>query len=106
MGSNDVFVSVAGGLKITEPAVDLAVMTAIVSSLLNKPVNSKMIVAGEVGLSGEIRTISMADRRVAEAKRMGFEIFVLPKSNCDLPDKGKIKLNGVEDIQSALESIL
>lgn len=106
MGTNDVFVSVAGGLKITEPAVDLAVMTAIVSSLLNKPVNSKMIVAGEVGLSGEIRTISMADRRVAEAKRMGFEMFVLPKSNCDLPHDNKMKLNPVMDIQKALESIL
>ena len=106
MATHDVFVSVAGGLKLTEPAIDLAVMTAIVSSLLNKPVDVKTLIVGEVGLSGEVRAVSMADRRIAEASRMGFDMMYLPANNKNDLNKSDSSITGVEDIQSALEMII
>jgi DNA repair protein RadA/Sms len=106
MGQNDVFVSIAGGLRVNEPALDLPIIVAIVSSLLNKPLDSKLMVIGEVGLSGEVRGITMIDRRVTEAQRLGFKTLVIPNSNREqLPEKSK-EIVGVSGIQSAIDLVL
>jgi DNA repair protein RadA/Sms len=106
ISSRDVFVSVAGGLKLSEPALDLPVLIAIASSLLGKPVDSDLLAVGEVGLSGEVRPITMIDRRVNEASKLGFTKVILPQANVEqVPDCG-VTLTGVSDLQSALDAIL
>lgn len=91
MSSCDAYVNVAGGMKINEPALDLAIVTAILSSYRNRSLSSKTIVFGEVGLTGEVRAVSMAEQRVMDAKKMGYEICVLPQVN-----KEHIKMNGIQ----------
>lgn len=103
MGGNDVFVSVAGGMRLTEPATDLAVMTAIVSSLRDLPIDSKTVIIGEVGLSGEVRGIGLADRRVAEAAKLGFSKSIIPESNCKGIEITDIANQGVKTLEEALE---
>ncbi|RKX19243.1 MAG: DNA repair protein RadA [Candidatus Zixiibacteriota bacterium] len=106
MATHDVFVSIAGGLKLSEPALDLPIMVAIISSLLNKPVAPDTVVTGEVGLSGEVRGVSMMDRRIIEAEKMGFKKVLLPSVNkIQIPSK-KIVLNGVVNVQDAIEQVL
>ncbi len=106
MSTHDVFVSVAGGLRLSEPSLDLPVMTAIASSLLNRTVDFRTIVVGEVGLSGEVRGVTMIDQRLKEAARMGFETMVLPQANLSQIGERPIELTPVTDIQSALELVL
>lgn len=103
MGNNDVFVSVAGGLKLTEPVIDLSVMVAIVSSLLNKPIANDSILIGEVGLSGEVRGVTMIEQRINEAKNMGFSTVIAPEANSDRFVSNKIKVIGVSELQQALD---
>jgi len=106
LGDCDAYVNVAGGMRITEPALDLAIVTAILSSFRNITIGSKTIMFGEVGLTGEIRAVNMADQRVVEAAKMGFETCILPQAN-----KGKlktpegIKLVGVKNIGEVLQYI-
>ncbi|MEW6051455.1 MAG: DNA repair protein RadA [Candidatus Zixiibacteriota bacterium] len=106
MATHDVFVSVAGGLRLSEPALDLPILIAIASSLLNKPVDSKLMAVGEVGLSGEVRGITMIDRRVAEAAKLGFETILLPEPNRAQVTTGGIQVSAVSEIQSALDIAL
>ncbi|MDD3731363.1 MAG: DNA repair protein RadA [candidate division Zixibacteria bacterium] len=106
LNTHDVFVSVAGGLKLSEPALDLPVLAAIVSSLLNRPVDNKTMVVGEVGLSGEVRPVSLIDRRVAEAAKLGFDTMVIPDKNKDQVTDKNVTLVGVKDIQSALDQLI
>jgi len=105
MATNDVFVSVAGGLRLSEPGIDLPLMVAIVSSLLNRAVDPKTIIVGEVGLSGEVRPVTMIDRRINEAARMGFARMILPKANLDKAGDKSIELVGVTNLQQALEVV-
>jgi DNA repair protein RadA/Sms len=77
----DVFVNAVGGVKITEPAADLAVLLAIVSSLRNKPLPAKLVVFGEVGLVGEVRPVQRGQERLKEAAKLGFTHAVIPKAN-------------------------
>lgn len=77
----DAYVNLAGGIRMNEPAVDLGIVLAIVSSFKNIPVSDKLMVFGEVGLSGEVRAVSQAEQRVQEAKKLGFEAVILPKAN-------------------------
>jgi DNA repair protein RadA/Sms len=95
----DAYVNVAGGLKIIEPALDLAVITAILSSYKNKALDNKTVIFGEVGLAGEIRAVNMAEQRVAEAAKLGFETCILPLANKEHMKKAGIKLVGVNSIQ-------
>ncbi len=106
MAANDVFVSVAGGLRLSEPALDLAAMAAIVSSLENRPIDAKMVVVGEVGLAGEVRPVAMIERRVAEAAKLGFTSMVMPRGNLSQVQAAGLELIGVADLQSALDKIL
>jgi len=106
MGTNDIFVSIAGGLRLSEPALDLPILTAIASSLLNRTVDPGTLLVGEVGLSGEVRGVTMIDRRLNEAHRMGFTTMILPQANVSQISNKQIKLVGVTNIQSALDIML
>ena len=77
----DVFINVAGGVNVSEPAVDLGIAVGVASSALDRPVDPYMIFVGEVGLAGEIRTVTRAEARVVEAGKLGFRKCVLPQGN-------------------------
>lgn len=98
----DAYVNVAGGMRITEPALDLAVTTAILSSFKNVSIDSKTVLFGEVGLTGEIRAVNMAEQRVTEAAKMGFELCILPWANKEHIKAPGIKLIGVKNIQEVM----
>lgn len=83
LGEQDVFVNVVGGLRVHEPAVDLAVAVAVASSYYNRPVASDMAIFGEVGLAGELRSVSQADRRLREAAKLGFRRGLMPRAGWD-----------------------
>jgi len=103
--NKDVFVSVAGGLKITEPAIDLGVVMAISSSLSNRVLDPKVALIGEVGLGGEVRSVPRIESRVKELINMGFEGCVLPKRNLKGISKNlkeKIHLSGIEYVEEAI----
>ncbi len=105
----DVFVALAGGLKIVEPAIDLGILLAIASSYTNRPIPSDCIVLGEVGLGGEVRGVSRVETRLKEAIHMGFKKCILPKKNLKglSPHLGeKIALVGVELVDQAIQAIL
>lgn len=104
----DVFVNVAGGMSVDEPAADLAVAAAVASSLRNRPVRQKTAVFGEIGLAGEIRAVTQAARRVREAAQMGFSRCILPKGNIDprdLPAGDSCELAGVSVVGEALDAL-
>ena len=108
MGDYDAYVNVAGGIKITEPAVDLGVVLALYSSFREMPISEKLVCFGEVGLSGEVRSVSMAEARVAEAAKLGFEIVILPESCVKTININKIKgvkIIGVKTISEAVQVI-
>lgn len=107
MGNCDAYVNIAGGIRMTEPALDLGIVLALVSSFKDISISEKTICFGEVGLSGEVRAVNMAQQRVQEAKKLGFETCILPKV-C-LKNMGKtegIQLIGVSDVREALQAIL
>lgn len=103
IGDYDAYVNIAGGLKIQEPAIDLAVVLAVVSSFRNRSVSDDTVAFGEVGLSGEVRSVNNASIRVAEAKRLGFKRVILPATNRDAVDTDGIELIGVASIEEAIE---
>ena len=103
LGHEDAYINFAGGMKITEPATDLAVVMALVSSYKNTPVDDKMIVFGEVGLSGEVRGVSMVKQRVLEAKKMGYTSCMVPYTNYkQLADIKDMKIHPVKNIKEAV----
>ena len=103
----DAYVNIAGGIRMNEPAIDLGIILAILSSKLDKPIDEKTICFGEVGLSGEVRGVSMAEQRVLEAKKLGFERCILPQvcKNAILHNIEGIKLIGVNNVKEALDAI-
>jgi len=104
---NDIFLNIAGGIRIDEPALDLGVICALASSLMEKPIPSATVVCGEVGLAGEVRAIGHVDVRVKEAERLGFTRFVLPKGNKErITWNPQIELIGVSTLQEVLEVVL
>lgn len=102
----DAYVNLAGGIKIMEPAIDLGIVMAVVSSFKNRAVDDKMIVFGEVGLSGEVRAVSMAEQRVLEAKKLGFHSCVVP-AVClkGIKNQEGIKIIGVKSVRDAIDLI-
>lgn len=102
----DAYVNVAGGMKINEPALDLAIVSALLSSSKNTAIDNRTIVFGEVGLTGEIRAVNMAEQRVAEAAKMGFEICILPQANKEKIKNTSIKLIGVRNIQEVMKMFI
>ena len=106
MSDQDAYVNVAGGIKISEPAIDLAVVLAVVSSYRNRAIDDKTIAFGEVGLSGEVRAVSQIIARVSEAKKLGYETCIVPYSLLDAVREIKgIKIVGVKSIAEAVDLI-
>ncbi len=105
MADYDAYVNIAGGMKVTEPALDLALVMAFISSFKNKVISPDTIVFGEVGLAGEVRAISQAEQRVAEAKKLGFKKVIMPKVSLKNIREKNIDLVGVNDIKEASEQI-
>ena len=100
----DAYVNIAGGIKINEPALDLGIVMAVVSSYKNRPLDERMLVFGEVGLSGEVRAVSMPEQRVMEAKKLGFHTCVIPAVSLDSVKNIKdIKIIGVKNINDAIQ---
>jgi len=106
MATNDVFVSIAGGLRLSEPALDLPMLVAIASSLQNRAVDPQTLVIGEVGLSGEVRGVTMVDRRINEAKKMGFTSAVVPAVNAAQVKEAGMQVSGVGTLEEAIEILL
>lgn len=106
MSNSDAYVNIAGGMKINEPAIDLGIVMALVSSYKNHPIDEKTVVFGEVGLSGEVRAVSMPEQRVTEAKKLGFETCIIPEVSKDIVKGIKgIKIVGVKTIHDAMQLI-
>ncbi len=106
MYGQDVFLNIAGGMRIDEPALDLGVVCALTSSLLEKPIPSTTVVCGEVGLAGEVRAIGHVDVRIREAQRLGFTRFLLPGSNKDrLTWEPEIELVGLSNLTQLMEVV-
>jgi DNA repair protein RadA/Sms len=101
----DVFINAVGGVKISEPAVDLAVLLAIVSSLKNKPLPNKLIVFGEVGLAGEVRPVQRGLERLKEAAKLGFTHAIIPKTNAPKGGVAGLRIEAVDRLEQAIEAL-
>ena len=108
MGDQDAYINIAGGMRINEPAIDLGIVLALVSSYKNRPLPDSLIVFGEVGLSGEVRAVSMARQRINEALKMGIKTVILPYANLkgldEIPEG--VELIGVKGIKEAVDKIV
>ena len=103
---HDIFMNVAGGVKIDEPAVDMGIVAAIASSFLDKPIPDGTLVLGEVGLAGEVRGIGQLDTRISEARKMGFTRCLVPESNRRrIADTDGIEIAGVDTINRGIENL-
>lgn len=105
LANHDIFLKVAGGLRLEEPAIDLGVIVAVASNFLDKPVHPKTVVFGEVGLAGEVRAISQAGLRIKEAEKLGFERCLLPRDNIKGMERTSLNLIGGSTIQEAMDAV-
>ncbi len=106
LSSCDAYVNIAGGIRMNEPALDLGIVLAIASSLKDVPISEKRIAFGEVGLSGEVRSVPMSHQRVQEAKRLGFTSVLLPEvCRKQLPPMEGMELIGVKNVRDALKAV-
>ena len=106
LSGSDVYVNIAGGIRINEPAIDLGVVLAIVSSSRDQAIDEKVLAFGEVGLSGEVRAVSQADKRVQEAKKLGFTTVILPEvCREQIGDVKGVRLVGVRSVGDAVRAI-
>ena len=102
----DIFMNVAGGVKVIEPAVDMAIVAAVASSFLDKPIADGTVLMGEIGLTGEVRAIGQVDTRISESRKMGFTRCLVPQSNLKrLPDIEGIEITGVKTISEVVENL-
>ena len=102
LGGYDVFINVVGGMQVREPGADLALFLAVASSLKDIPVPTDLVAFGEIGLTGEIRTVGEAERRLAEAERMGFQRAAVSRNIKSMNTAGGIKVGGLRDVKDAL----
>lgn len=106
LSSCDAYINIAGGIRMNEPAIDLAVVLAVISSYKDRPIDEKTIVFGEVGLSGEVRAVNMARQRVMEARKLGFHRVIMPKVSADSMEAvDGIEIAGVATVMDALRCI-
>lgn len=104
--AHDIFMNVAGGVKVYEPAVDMGIVAAIASSFLDKPLSEGDIVLGEVGLTGEVRAISHVDTRIAEIQKLGFQRCLIPRGNLKQTAKSsEVEIIGIDNLSQALEHL-
>ena len=107
IGTFDVFVNIAGGIKIDDPGADLGIAMSIISSLRDKSIDSHSVAIGEIGLGGEIRTIAHCDRRIQEAQKLGFTKIVVPKNNVKkIQAANGNRVVGVDTITQAISELL
>lgn len=108
VGQYDVFVNIAGGVRVDEPAVDLGMALSIVSSLRDRAADPSAVAVGEIGLGGEIRTVNQSEKRVAEVKKLGFRKIILPKNNVkNLRGAGDgIEIIAIENVEEAIDAML
>ena len=106
LSNYDAYVNIAGGIRMNEPAADLGIVMAIASSYKNKPISEDTIVFGEVGLSGEVRAVTMPEQRVAEAKKLGFKTCIVPEVSIKTIGKvSGIEVIGVRSVNQAMNYI-
>ena len=106
MSDCDAYVNLAGGMRIVEPAIDLGIAMAIVSSFKNRVIDDRMIAFGEIGLSGEVRGVSMAEQRISEAAKLGFTTCIVPEAGrSTIRSVGSVKVIGVRTVQDAIDLI-
>jgi DNA repair protein RadA/Sms len=110
LSGNDVYLNVAGGLRIAEPAADLAVATALLSAVADRAAPAKAVIFGEIGLSGEIRPVGLTDMRLKEAAKLGFSEAIVPRrpraqSGRDAPDADGISLTQIAHLRDLVELI-
>ena len=104
LGNQDVYLNVVSGLKINEPAIDLGIIASTVSSFKNLPIDTTTVVLGEVGLTGEIRSINLIEKRIKEAEKLGFKKCIIPESNKKLlKENYKLDIIGVKNINEAMK---
>ena len=104
---HDVYVNVAGGLSIDEPAIDLGIALSILSSFRNKPIDISLVAAGEIGLTGEVRAVTQMEKRISEASRLGFKKAIISKNNIsDSLNRFNIEILPVKNVQEAVEIIM
>ncbi|WP_213951775.1 DNA repair protein RadA [Tepidanaerobacter syntrophicus] len=105
LAQQDIFVNVAGGIKINEPGADLAIVLAIASSFKNRPVAENTVIIGEVGLAGEVRAVNHMEKRIKEAAKLGFSRAIIPSENAaEISNIVEIKIDGVKNIREAVEA--
>ena len=103
-GSQDVYINLVGGIKVNEPALDLGIILAAASSYKNISIKEDVVVIGEVGLTGEVRSINMIEKRIKEAEKLGYKTCIIPESNKKLlKEKFKLDIIGVKNIIDAMK---
>jgi DNA repair protein RadA/Sms len=105
MSGMDAYINVAGGMKINEPSLDLAIVMAILSSYKNRSLDSRTLCFGEIGLTGEVRAVNMAEQRVIEAGKMGYNVVILPQINKENIGNANVKLIGIRNIREIVNLI-
>ncbi len=106
LANHDIFIKVAGGMRLDEPAVDLGVAASIASNFLDKPVDPKTVIIGELGLAGEVRAVNQVESRIKEAAKLGFGRCILPKDNLKgLPVPKGMTLFGVKSVREAIDAM-
>ena len=106
LGNQDVYLNVVGGMKINEPALDLGIVLSVASSFKNKSIPRDVVVMGEVGLTGEVRSINLIDKRLKEAEKLGFKKCIIPENNKKLlKEKYKLDIIGVKDVNQAVSCL-
>ena len=106
LGNQDVYINVVSGLKVNEPAIDLGIIASTISGYKNIPIDKRTVVMGEVGLTGEVRSINLIEKRIKEAEKLGFKKCIIPESNKKLlKDEYKLDIIGVRTISDAIKSL-
>ena len=104
LGNQDIYLNIAGGIKVNEPAIDLGICLSVISSLKNLPIAHDLIAIGEVGLTGEVRSVNMIEKRIREAEKLGYKTCIIPESNKKLlKEKFKLDIIGVKNVVDAIK---
>jgi DNA repair protein RadA/Sms len=106
LSTQDIYVNAAGGVHVLEPAIDLPIAVAIASSFKNKQVDPETAVVGEIGLAGEVRSVSQIEQRVNEAAKLGFKQIIIPQGNCGEISHSEIKIVGIASVKQTLMNVL
>ena len=106
LSSQDVYINLVGGLKVNEPALDLGIILATASTFKNISIKEDIAIIGEVGLTGEVRSVNMIEKRIKEAEKLGYKTCIIPESNKKLlKEKFKLDIIGVKNINDAMKYV-